>query len=293
MRVGVIDVGSNTIRVLVADVDGSRIAAVHESRAWARLGMDAAQTGEISVERLEAARAAVAEFAAQARRAGSERLEVLIASPGRQAANTGALVRALEQSTGAPVRVLGREEEATLGYHGAVAATTPEEGAVAVCDVGGGSMQLAIGSPSAGPAWLRSFDVGSLRLTAEVLTGDPPSKKAVVAARSLVRGHLEGLVVPLPGYGLAIGGSARGLRRLVGNTLGPDELSEAISILRKRNAKSVSSAFGVPPARAPTLLGGAVILAEVQARLIVPFQVVSGGLREGAVVELASRRAAA
>ncbi|MGH3082942.1 MAG: hypothetical protein ACRDNP_02585 [Gaiellaceae bacterium] len=293
MRVGVIDVGSNTIRLLAADVGLHGLEVVHERRVWARLGVDVAQTGEISAERLEAATAAVGQLAAAARRAGCLRVETLVASPGRQASNAGELIRALEGVSGAPVRVLGREEEALLGYQGAVAAAGPFTGVVAVCDVGGGSTQLAIGLPDRSPSWLRSFDIGSLRLTTEALHGDPPGKRAVNAAREVVQRELATLVVPLPGTALAVGGSARAVRRLVGRTLGEDELREAVSILRKSPLRAISKTYGVPPARARTLLAGALILIEVQRRLMVSFRVVAKGLREGAVVELAARRVAA
>jgi exopolyphosphatase/guanosine-5'-triphosphate,3'-diphosphate pyrophosphatase len=191
------------------------------------------------------------------------------------------------------VRVLGREEEALLGYQGAVAGAGPFDGAVAVCDVGGGSTQLAIGLPDCAPSWLRSFDIGSLRLTAETLERDPPGKSEIRAARGIVQRELEGLVVPLPGTALAVGGSARALRRVVGRTLGDEELGKAVAILRKSPSRTISKTFGVPAARARTLLAGAVILTEVQCRLMVPLRVVAKGLREGAVLELAARRAAA
>lgn len=293
MRVGVIDVGSNTIRLLAADVGPYAMKVVAKHRVWARLGVDVARTGEISAERLEAAAAAVAQLSAAARRAGCLRVETLVASPGRQASNAGELVRALERVSGAPVRVLGREEEAMLGYQGAVAAAGPFTGTVAVCDVGGGSTQLAVGLPDRGPSWLRSFDIGSLRLTTEALDDDPPAKRAVAAARDLVQRDLDGLVVPLPVTALAVGGSARALRRIVGRRLGEDELREAVSTLRKSSSDTISERFGVPAARARTLLGGALILSEVQRGLMVPFQVVAKGLREGALLELAARRAAA
>jgi exopolyphosphatase/guanosine-5'-triphosphate,3'-diphosphate pyrophosphatase len=293
MRVGVIDVGSNTIRLLAADVGPYGMQVVHEHRVWARLGVDVARSGEISAERLDAATGAVAQLAAAARRAGCSRVETLVASPGRQATNAGELVRALERVSRAPVRVLGREEEARLGYQGAVANAGPFDGVVAVCDVGGGSTQLAIGLPDRGPSWLRSLDIGSLRLTTEALEGDPPGKGEVKLARELAQAQLEGLVVPLPRTALAVGGSARALRRLVGRTLGEEELRKAVAILRKSSSGAVSKTFGVPPARARTLLAGALIVAEVQRRLMVPLQVVTNGLREGAVLELAARRAVA
>ncbi len=80
---------------------------------------------------------------------------------------------------------------------------------------------------------------------------------------------------------------------MVGRTLGEDELREAVSILRKSPSRVISKTSGVPSPRARTLLAGALILTEVQRCLMVPLRVVAKGLREGAVIELASRRAAA
>ncbi len=294
MRVGVIDVGSNTLRLLVADVgDGAAVQVVREQRAWVRLGEEIALTGEISPERLEAAATAVVDFAAEARRLGCAWLEVLVASPGRQSTNAGELIRLLERKAGAPVRVLGREEEAWLGFLGAVASAGPLEGAVAVCDVGGGSTQLAVGLSEAGPVWMRSLDIGSLRLHAQAIEGNGSGKKAVAAARERVHEQFAGLAAPLPSTALAIGGTARALRRVVGRTLGEEELTEAVQILRKSEPQDLARAYDIRIDRARTLLAGTLILAEVQRRLIVPLKVATGGVREGAARELAAQRPAA
>jgi exopolyphosphatase / guanosine-5'-triphosphate,3'-diphosphate pyrophosphatase len=293
MRVAVIDVGSNTIRLLVADVHGSDLRVVHESREWVRLGTDVARTGEISADRLAAAADAVATFAIEARRLGCAWLDVLVASPGRQAVNAAELVRRLERVADSRVRVLGREEEAKLGYRGAVCNGGPFNAAVAVCDVGGGSTQLAVGVSDYGPAWMRSLDVGSLILTSQAFDKDPPGKKAVSAARERVEAHFDGLAPPLPGAALAVGGSARAVRRLVGRSLGEEELREAVSILRKHSSREIARAFDIPADRARTLLAGALILSEIQRRLMVPLRVATKGVREGAALDLAAQCAAA
>jgi exopolyphosphatase / guanosine-5'-triphosphate,3'-diphosphate pyrophosphatase len=293
MRVGVIDVGSNTIRLLVAEVHAGTLDVVHEDRAWAQLGGDVARTGGISALRLGIACEAVGEFAAAARRLGCSRVEVLVASPGRQALNAGDLVRGLERTSRARVRVLGREEEALLAYHGAVGCAATGEELVAVCDVGGGSTQIAAGSPELGAVWLRSVDIGSLRLTAAALGKGSPGKKAVAKARTLVHEAFDGLAPPLPATALAVGGSARAVRRIVGPALGEDELQQAVSTLRKRSPGEIAATFDIGAERARTLLAGSLILSEVQLRLMIPLRVVSAGLREGAVYELAGALAAA
>jgi exopolyphosphatase / guanosine-5'-triphosphate,3'-diphosphate pyrophosphatase len=294
MNVGVIDVGSNTVRLLLATVSGSRLRVIEERTAWVRLGSDIAAQGTISEPRLEAAARAVAGFAAEARRRGCVRLETLVASPGRQAENGGDLLRRLEAASQTTVRVLRRDEEARLAYEGAVAAASTDAESIAVCDVGGGSTQLAIGIPGGGPTWVRPLDVGSLRLTAQALEYDPPGKRAVAAAKRVVVGQFDGLAPPLPKQALAVGGSARGLRRLLGTrTLGRDELQGAIRELRKRPSADVAVEHRIDPERARTLLGGALILAEVQLRLAVPLVVGRGGVREGAALALGLEQSAA
>jgi exopolyphosphatase/guanosine-5'-triphosphate,3'-diphosphate pyrophosphatase len=294
MKVGVIDVGSNTIRLLVASIGGSGIDVLEERTAWIRLGSDIASTGAISERRLEAAAAAVTEFAAEARRRGCVKLETLVASPGRQAENGGELVRRLEAATGNYVRVLRRVEEARLAYDGAVASARPDGETVAVCDVGGGSTQLAIGTQDRGPVWLRSLDIGSLRLTAQAFAQDPPGKKAAAVARRLVAEHFDGVVFPLPKCALVVGGSARGVRRLVGRrTLGEDELREAVRTLRRTPSAQIAETHGIDLERARTLTAGALILSEVQRRLAVPIVVARGGVREGAAMALGAELTAA
>jgi exopolyphosphatase/guanosine-5'-triphosphate,3'-diphosphate pyrophosphatase len=294
MNLAVIDVGSNTIRLLVAHVRGGTIETVEQRTAWIRLGADVAATGAISPLRLEAAAKAVSEFAAEARKLGCMHVETLVASPGRQAENGGDLLRRLEVAAQASVRLLRRDEEARLAYDGAVSCAGADGHTVAVCDVGGGSTQLAIGTADLGPVWLRSLDVGSLRLTQQVIDHDPPGKLTIREARRVVREHCEGLLFPLPRTALAVGGSARALKRLVGTRmLGEDELAAALKMLRKRPSAEVAAEHGIAPERARTLVAGAVILAEMQRRLMVPLVVGRGGVREGALLARAAQQTAA
>jgi exopolyphosphatase/pppGpp-phosphohydrolase len=165
---------------------------------------------------------------------------------------------------------------------------------IAVCDVGGGSAQIAVGTRRNGPAWVRSIDIGSMRLTSRLLNDDPPGDVAVQASRVEVDRLLEGIVPPLPETALAVGGSARALRSLLGAKLGPAELHEATAILARTPAKETVELYGIDPQRVHTLAAGAIILSAICDRLGgVPLRVVRGGVREGAAGELATARAAA
>ena len=98
---------------------------------------------------------------------------------------------------------------------------------------------------------------------------------------------------PLPRTAYAIGGSARAVKRIVGAKLGPDELATALNVLAATPERELARLFGIDEDRTRTVAAGAVILAALQSRLEVPLSVVRGGLRDGALAELAARQAAA
>jgi exopolyphosphatase/guanosine-5'-triphosphate,3'-diphosphate pyrophosphatase len=285
MRVAVIDVGSNTIRLLVASRSESAPDCVAGGKRSVRLGEDIEQLGVISAPKLAEATGCVAAFAAQARAAGAALVEVVVASPGRQAANADQFVHVLSRAAGLPARILGRDEEARLAFAGALAYSSPSA-TVAVCDVGGGSTQVAVGTASGGPAWLRSVDLGSLRLSARLAVGDRPSKSEIAELRAEARRAFEHLTPPLPREALAVGGTARALRKLVGRTLGKEELKESLRLLRREGSEAVAARHGIDPWRVRALAAGAAILVELQAILAVPLEVARGGLREGLALEL-------
>jgi exopolyphosphatase/guanosine-5'-triphosphate,3'-diphosphate pyrophosphatase len=288
---GVIDVGSNTVRLHVAH-DGE---TVFGDRTLLGLGEAVERYGAIPEPEMAEVEACVADYIAQARDHGAKRIEVLVTSPGRQAANGDELVRRLERATKVSVRLLSAVDEARLGFAGGLAGTRISPGRiVAVVDVGGGSAQIAIGTRRDGPAWLRSLDIGSMRLTSRCVSKDPPGLDELRAMRAEVARYLEDIAPPQPRVVLAVGGSARTLRKVTGSSrIGPDELAAAIAILISTPAEEVVRRFDVAPERARTIVAGAVILEAIRERLGTGFRVVRGGVREGAVLELESRRAAA
>jgi exopolyphosphatase/guanosine-5'-triphosphate,3'-diphosphate pyrophosphatase len=291
MNVAVVDVGSNTIRLLVAAPAGAGVTCVARGAQAVGLGADVERSGTISAPKLAEAAECVAAFVSDARAAGAALLDVIVASPGRQAQNADQLVRMLSRAAGVSARILTRDEEARLAFLGALTAADPP-GAVAVCDVGGGSTQIAVGTATGGPAWLRSVDLGSLRLSARIVAGDPPGKFEYAALRAEARAALQHLTPPLPTSAIAVGGTARALRKLVGRTLGRPELKEATRLLRRNGAAEIAERYGIERWRARALPAGAAILAELQELLGHPLEVGRGGLREGAALELLGSLAA-
>jgi exopolyphosphatase/guanosine-5'-triphosphate,3'-diphosphate pyrophosphatase len=285
MPVGVLDVGSNTTRLLVARVESGVVVQLDKEKVRLALGEEIERYGAVSDVHVAAAAKAVRRMAKVARSHRVESLDVFVTAPGRQSANAVELVDALTRAAGVTVRVLSTDEEGRLAYAGAVAtAPLALPGRVAVCDVGGASTEIAVGSPDTAPEWVESIDLGSVRLMTRVKSIDDAIEEAQAV--------FAGVDPPPVEAALAVGGSARATRRLVGPTLGERELAHAMEILRNETPRAISRQYGVDRARVRILPGGVAILAEVQRRLGVPLHVCSGGIREGAVLVSAAVLAA-
>jgi exopolyphosphatase/guanosine-5'-triphosphate,3'-diphosphate pyrophosphatase len=282
MRIGVIDVGSNTTRLLVASATPDGLVPLDTEKLRLSLGEEIERHGAVSAVHVAAAAKAVRGMASTARRTRVASLDVFLTAPGRQARNAAELVTTLSRAAGVQARVLTKEEEGALAYRGALLTADIElPSRVAVCDVGGASTEIAVGSPSDEPDWIESVDLGSIRLTTRA-----------VDMRVEAEAAFADLKPPRVEAALAVGGSARAAGRLVGEELGEAELVEALRIAGTTSTREVARRFGVDRARAEILPAGIILLAEVQRRLGVPLRVCHGGIREGAVLASAEALAA-
>jgi exopolyphosphatase / guanosine-5'-triphosphate,3'-diphosphate pyrophosphatase len=292
MHVAAIDVGSNTVRLLVATLDGGSVKPVHQERTAVGLAREIERTGRIPGEKIAHAARVARRYARDAAKVGAVTTEVLVTAPARQSANGDELVEAIASATGLPVRALSAEEEGRLAFSGVLSTFPAPPASVAVCDVGGGSTQLVFGT-AAGPVWFRTLDIGSLRLAQRHLIHDPPRVEELDELRASIEASFAGHASPLPRCAVATGGTARALRRVVGRTLGAKQLAKAEAVLGSAPARDLAERFRFPLWRAQTVLAGALVLAEAQRRLGVPLVVARAGLREGAVLEsLAAEQAA-
>jgi exopolyphosphatase/guanosine-5'-triphosphate,3'-diphosphate pyrophosphatase len=289
-RAAVVDVGATTVRLEVAQ-EGR---PVYRRRAWLWLGEAVEAFGAIPGPKLDEVASCVAGYVGRAREHGVDRVEVLVTSPGRQAANAVELLERVERAAGVPVRLLTAAEEASFAFAGALV-ELPElapTSRVAVVDVGGGSAQIAVGTRGDGVTWCRSIDVGSTRLTRRCFQGDPPGPEALIRARAEVDRLLEGIEPPPVEGVLAVGGSARALKRITGSPrLDRDGLAAATKLLARTPAAEVASSYALPLGRAAAVTAGAVILHAITDRLGAKLRVVRGGVREGALLSV--RRGAA
>ena len=284
MRVAAIDVGSNTVRLLVATLEDGSVEPVREERTAVGLAREIERTGRIPDKKIARAADVARRYARDAAKLGAARIEVLVTAPARQGRNGSELVEAISAATRLPVRPLSAEEEGRLAFAGVVSTFPTPPASIAVVDVGGGSTQLVFGT-AAEPVWFRTLDIGSLRLAQRHFVHDPPRSDELDALRASIERAFEGHASPLPRCAVATGGTARSLRRVVGRTLGPKELAKAESVLSSAPAADLAEKFGFPIWRGQTLLAGAFVLAEAQRRLGVPLVVARAGLREGAVLE--------
>ena len=292
MRVGIVDIGSNTARLLVADVDGGDVAPVASEREYLGLGAVIADTGTLRRKTIAETARVVSWFADEARELGVQRAQVIVTAPGRQGRASDALVAALREATRFPVAILGSDEEGRLAYDGAVARLEDRSVCVrvGVVDVGGGSTELGVGDGTTGATWLRSVELGSLRLTRLALASDPPSKRELGQARAAAAAAFRDVRPPRPALALATGGSARAVAKLVGPMFDADDVDTAVAILAGRRSAKVARRAGIDPDRAGTVLAGALLLAEASRALRRPLRLARGGLREGAALALASER---
>ncbi|WP_281689630.1 Ppx/GppA phosphatase family protein [Pseudonocardia thermophila] len=205
-RVAAIDCGTNSIRVLVADVaEGSdgrpELRDVHREQRVVRLGQGVDATGEFAPEAIERTRAALADYTAVLRRTGVDKVRMVATSAARDVSNREAFFGMVRATLGADAEVISGDEEAELSFVGAVGDLDPAAGPFVVVDTGGGSTELVVGTVSDGKATVtaaRSVDIGSVRITERCLHGDPPTAAEVAQAREVAAGILAEAFAAVP-----------------------------------------------------------------------------------------------
>lgn len=295
MRCACIDIGSNTTRLLVADVvvGGAAtpvpvLAPVVERRTFTQLGR-ACRAGEaLPATMRETLAVVVAAQAQEARTLGTEALRVVATAALRRSKDGLTTCHALAAAAGAPVELLSEQDEARLAFAGATCGLADAPGgSTAVVDVGGGSAQIVIGTCKAGPAWSVSLPLGSGDLTAAHVRGDPPATEELAQLRVVVAEVLATVAPPPVTRALAVGGSATSLRRLAGPTLDPAALDRVLAPLAAAPSAQLAEQLRIAPERARLLPAGIVVLTAI-AQELGPLEVARGGLREGILHELAS-----
>jgi exopolyphosphatase/guanosine-5'-triphosphate,3'-diphosphate pyrophosphatase len=284
-----VDIGSNTTRLLVADVEAGHLHELAAVREFTLLGDAAGPDGSIAPAKIEETAEAVAAQVATARRLGARLPMIVGTAVLRGAPNVDELVAEVDRMTGFPLRVLSEAAEAELSFLGATSVSELDgDMPVAVADVGGGSSELSVGTPGEKPAWWHSLAIGSAALARECIANDPPTAGEVAMCRERAAELVRALDPPPVATALAVGGSATSLRLLAGPRLDDRALERALHLLAHAPCADVARDHEIDVRRVKLLPAGISILAAIAGLLGVPLQVARGGLREGVILRLAA-----
>jgi exopolyphosphatase/guanosine-5'-triphosphate,3'-diphosphate pyrophosphatase len=282
-RVAAVDCGTNSIRLLVADVaDDGTLREVDRRTTIVRLGQGVDRTGELHPDALARTFDATREYAQAVRAAGAQEVRFVATSATRDARNRQAFVDGIVAELGVAPEVVSGDEEAALSFRGATGAVSASHpGPFLVVDLGGGSTELVLGTDA--PEAALSMDVGSVRLTERHLRSDPPTAAEVAAARADVRAALDAAaaVVPLGRTTTLVGlaGSVTSVtafalelpsyqrERVDGAQLSVEQVLDACDRLLHMTREERLALGFMHPGRADVIGAGALIWGEVVARV--------------------------
>ena len=263
MRAGVVDLGTNSTRLLVADVEDGRVEEVERRTEITRLGEGVDERRKLLPLPIARVRNVLTDYRRELERLGAERVLTIATSAVRDAENGEAFLGEIEWSYGFTTRLLTGEEEAALTLRGVATGRRLDDGTL-VLDVGGGSTELITSAERT------SLDVGSVRLTERHLRSDPPAPGALAAAAREVRDLLPALE---PTSAIGVAGTITTLAALELGGYDPERvdgyhLSRAAAERQLERLASLPLSErrelpGLEPERAPVILGGAVIVREV------------------------------
>ena len=194
-RRAVIDIGTNSVKLLVADVAADAVEPVWEGSEQTRLGQGFYEDHRLRPEAIADTAKAVAHFTQTAREQGATHLRIIATSAARDAVNAGELLAAVHAASGLPVEVISGEQEADWAFRGVLTDAAFGQRPLLILDVGGGSTEFILGH--GGHAVFRdSFKLGTVRLLEAARLADPPTAAELAAMRTQLRGFLDQEVRP-------------------------------------------------------------------------------------------------
>ena len=276
MRVAAVDVGTNSTRLLIADLEQGRLRAVERRVVVTGLGAGVDSAGGLAGPGVAGTLEVLHIYGLAARAAGVRRLRAVATSAVRDAADRAGFLDRAEEALGVRPEVIEGEEEAVLSFLGA-AGGVMGPAPYLVVDVGGGSTEFVFGSEA--PGFACSIDLGSRRLTERCLPYHPAGGEALAAARRTAAEAFAAVHLPgAPGTVIGTGGTYTALAaislgleaydpdRVHGSVLSLADLDALAGHLSSLSLEKTAALPSLDPARAPVLLGGAVVGAEALRR---------------------------
>lgn len=293
---GVVDIGSNTVHLLVARTNGRHVETVIDESEGLRLGADVDSSGALSDEKLQELLATLLRFRDQAFSQDATAIHLLATQAIRIASNQSSVVKELESRLDLPVDILTPQLEAEFAFLGADLAC-PSVGPQAMIDIGGGSMQVAVGQN--GEVWDSvSLPLGASRVATQFLPSDPPTyleeaqlvtylAQTIPSALPLRETNITGIL----GVGGTLRRSPQLLGMMIGEVLPQDATSPMLALLRGRTTAEITTTYELKPERARLLMPALLVLREVMRGYDNPPLIMAPyGVREGAILSLARTR---
>jgi exopolyphosphatase/guanosine-5'-triphosphate,3'-diphosphate pyrophosphatase len=307
MRVAVVDLGTNTTRVLVADVEDGRVRELERRTKVTRLGEGVDSTGQLADGAIERVTQTLDDYKALIDELQPERTIALATSAVRDAGNGGDFRGLLHDRYGLDVQIIPGEEEARLTFLGATAARPPGDGPFVVIDIGGGSTEFVVGSAGSDPTFRVSTQAGSVRQTERHLKEDPPSDEDLLSVRAAIRSIIEheipDEVRESVAKGIAVAGTATSLaaidqkldpydpEKVDGYTLLLEACERMLAELAAIPLEERKQVPGLHPDRAPTIIAGAAILVEsMRVFRLASVEVSEADILHGAALDLAENQ---
>jgi exopolyphosphatase/guanosine-5'-triphosphate,3'-diphosphate pyrophosphatase len=296
MRLGVLDVGSNTVHLLVVDAHrGGHPWPAYSDKRVLRLAERIGSDGTLPPDAADDLVAAVAAARAAASQHGVEDVLAFATSAVRDAANAAEVLARVRAEAGVDLRVLSGRDEARLTFLAVRRWFGWSVGRLLVLDIGGGSLEIAAGLDEE-PDSALSLPLGAGRLTRDRFSADPPPTVEVDELRAYVAGHLNGIELPEWDRAVATSKTFRTLARLAGaapagaglrvpRALTCTGLHQILGFIQRIPSAALAEMDGVSPQRAHQLLAGAVVAEEVMVRLGVDrVEICPWALREGVIL---------
>ena len=196
MRVAAIDCGTNSIRLLIADIDGNNFREVVRDMEIVRLGQGVDETGQFHPDAIVRTLTAVDKFAAEIAKRGVEKIRFCATSATRDATNRHLFVDGVRERLGIELEVITGEEEAALSFAGAIKDLDPSNGPFLVVDIGGGSTEFVFGTSTVEAA--RSVNIGCVRMTERHFASDPATAQQIELARTDIQAAIAQAAAVVP-----------------------------------------------------------------------------------------------
>jgi exopolyphosphatase / guanosine-5'-triphosphate,3'-diphosphate pyrophosphatase len=294
VRIGsAIDVGSNSVHLLVSELGGDSPRVLRDESVLLGLGAMVDLEGSIPEHGAAAALEAIIEYVEIADEEGADWVMLVATEPLRRASNRSHFCDRVEEATGRPLHVLTHDEEAMLTVLGVLDGGAIEE-PLLVLDIGGGSSEIVLLEPGADPV-VGVMPIGSARLTAQHVEDDPPTPEEVAALRAEAHHLLSGMPVGHPQRGIVVGGSGTNLVRLTtddddedqaGTTsIDRERAARAIDIVMSRPAQELVNEYGLRERRILQMAAGASLIeATLDCYNLGHLEASDASLREGALI---------